>query len=280
MNCVYCESEEVQKDGNNNGYQRYKCIHCGKRFNFGEYINPFIEHFGIKTKNEHLYITRDEYAIIDKKVHNKLPNFILEDYKQNPEKRQKYYDNEECTIYSDSWCEKHKNDCLVNFDYNMNYFNNLNWENFDKKLNKLVKSSKKIIEVKNLKEYLNVSGVYILVLDKYKQIYIGLSTNIAKRIQSHWSAKKEFDRLIFGKVENSILSIDSFGALDTTRIFVYPTYDYYLVEEKLVSLMDPMYLLNRTAGGIGSVETYTDDKTSALLAVAANRKKRDFDNIN
>jgi len=279
MNCVYCESEKVQKDGNNNGYQRYKCIQCGKRFNYGEYINPFIEHFGIKTKNERLYITRDEYAIIDKKVHNKLPNFILEDYKKNPEKRQKYYDNEDCTIYSDSWCEKHRADCLVNFDYNMNYFNNLNWEKFDKKLNKLVKSSKKIIEVKDLKEYLNVSGVYILVLDKYKQIYIGLSTNIAKRIQSHWSAKKEFDRLIFGKVENSILSIDSFGALDTTRIFVYPTYDYYLVEEKLVSLMDSMYLLNRTAGGIGSVETYTDDKTSALLAVAANRKKRDFDII-
>ena len=277
MKCVYCESEDVQKDGNNNGYQRYKCIHCGKRFNFGEYINPFIEHFGIKTKNEHLYITRDEYAIIDKKVHNKLPNFILEDYKQNPKKKQKYYDNEECTIYSDLWCEKHRTDCLVNFDYNMNYFNNLNWEKFNKKLNKLVKSSKKIIEVKNLKEYVNVSGVYILVLDKYKQIYIGLSTNISKRIQSHWSAKKEFDRLIFGKVENSILSIDSFGALDTTRIFVYPTYDYYKVEEKLVSLVDPMYLLNRTAGGIGSVETYTDDKTSALLAVAANRKKRDFD---
>ncbi len=276
MKCLYCESEHVQKNGNNNGYQRYKCMQCGKRFNFGKYENPFIEHFGLKTKNEHLYIARDEYAIIDKKVHNRLPNFILEYYKHNPEKRKQYYDDEECTIYSDLWCNKHKSDCLVNFDYNMNYFSNLDWKKFDKKLNKLIKSSKKISETNNLKAYLNVSGVYILVLDKYKQIYIGLSGNIAKRIQSHWSAKKEFDRLIFGEVENSILSIDSFGALDTTRIFVYPTHNCYKVEEKLVSLMDPMYLLNRTAGGIGSVETYTDDKTSVLLAVVTNRKKRDL----
>ncbi len=60
----------------------------------------------------------------------------------------------------------------------------------------------------------------MLVLDEYKQVYIGQSTDIKSRILHHRSKKKPFDRLIFGSVENSILSIDSFGALDTTRIYI------------------------------------------------------------
>ena len=43
-----------------------------------------------------------------------------------------------------------------------------------------------------------------------------------KRILGHWNRQKEFDHLICGKIEESILSIDSFGALDTTRIFYKP----------------------------------------------------------
>ena len=50
-------------------------------------------------------------------------------------------------------------------------------------------------------------------------MYIGISNDIKKRILTHWGSKKDFDRLLFGKKENSVLSIDSFGALDTTRIF-------------------------------------------------------------
>ena len=106
---------------------------------------------------------------------------------------------------------------MKNFDLNMKYFESLDYNDFDKKLKLFVKKNR-FIEANNLDD-LVVSGIYILVLDKYKQIYIGMSDNIRKRILNHWSRKKDFDRLIFGKVEKSILSIDSFGALDTTRIF-------------------------------------------------------------
>ena len=75
---------------------------------------------------------------------------------------------------------------------------------------KLIKYSRKIKEVKNLNDYSGVAGVYILVLDKYKQVYIGqTNTCIKTRIMSHWRKVKEFDRLLFGPVESSILSIDS-----------------------------------------------------------------------
>ena len=75
------------------------------------------------------------------------------------------------------------------------------------------------------------------------------------RILSHWSGKKEFSRLIFGDVENSILSIDVFGALDTTRIFAREyrwSQDLDAVERKLVEKFDSKFRLNRVAGGLNA----------------------------
>ena len=92
----------------------------------------------------------------------------------------------------------------------------------------------------------------------------------------HWNGRKSLERLIFGDVITSIISIDSFGALDTTRIYYIKTYNTYELECKIVSSFDDKYLINRTAGGIGSSYTYTNDSTSAKLAVAAHRKKRNF----
>jgi len=39
-----------------------------------------------------------------------------------------------------------------------------------------------------------------------------------EHIRQHWSKTKQFDRLLWGSVTESIISIDSFRALDTTRI--------------------------------------------------------------
>jgi hypothetical protein len=103
-----------------------------------------------------------------------------------------------------------------------------------------------------------------------------MSENIKKRIMSHWSGKKSLEKLIFGDVCSSILSIDSFGALDTTRIFYIETSSTYKTEEKIVKAFDSGYMLNRTAGGIGTYENYTDTKASATLAVLANQKRRDL----
>lgn len=163
-----------------------------------------------------------------------------------------------------------------NFNLNMKYFNSLDKKEFNNYLSEFVKKNN-LIEISNLKEYIGVSGLYIMVLDEYKQVYIGLTENgIKERIKQHWNAKKEPERLIFGQAFNSVLSVDSFGPLDTTRIFVKTEGNLYALENQIVDEFDKRYLLNRTMGGVGSELTYTDDAKRALVAIAGNAKKRDF----
>ena len=177
------------------------------------------------------------------------------------------------------WKEEHyplqRMKAEINFDANILYFSSLNNDEFTKYINQKLKRFK-FNECFNLNELNFVEGIYMLVLDKYNQVYIGQSTNIKKRIISHWNSKKSLERLIFGDICNSILSIDSFGALDTTRIFYVKTFSCFTLEEKILESFDNRYTLNRTSGGIGSVDTYTDNKKSAELAILANRKKRDL----
>jgi len=163
-----------------------------------------------------------------------------------------------------------------NYDLNMKYFNTLDFAEFDEYLTNFTKKHK-FVEISDLTKLKGVSGVYILVLDKYKQVYIGISeAGIAERIRKHWNDKKDPERLIFGQAFNSVLSIDSFGALDTTRIFVKTDVPLHLVEYKYVEEFDNKYILNRTIGGIGSPFTYSDDSKTALVTIAANSKRRDF----
>ena len=163
----------------------------------------------------------------------------------------------------------------LNYDLNMSYFNSLNFDDFDLCL--LQQCQKfKFVECNDLNELDNKTGVYMLVLDDYKQVYIGISDNIKRRIISHWNKRKSLESLIFGDICNSILSIDSFGALDTTRIFYIETPSTYKTEEKIVKSFPSGYMLNRTAGGIGSCETNTDGESMAKLTVLANRKTRNL----
>lgn len=163
-----------------------------------------------------------------------------------------------------------------NYELNMKYFNSLDYNEFNQYINTFMKKNK-FVEVKDLKQYIGKKGIYVLILDEYKQVYLGLTDRgIKERIKDHWNAKKEPERLIFGQAFNSILSIDSFGALDTTRIFVKLDSPLYEIEYKMVDEFDKRYLLNRTMGGIGSTYTYTDDKNSALAAVMGNPKRRDY----
>ena len=92
------------------------------------------------------------------------------------------------------------------------------------------------------------------------------------------NAKKDFDRLIFGKKDKSILSIDSFGALDTTRIFVKTismARNLYLEEEKIVADFDSKYRLNRVAGGINS----ENNESIRNLKLIASKEQRNFEKI-
>ena len=163
----------------------------------------------------------------------------------------------------------------LNYDMNMQFFETLDAAHFTSYIEKQVKKFK-MKECIDLTTLDGVEGLYMLVLDAYKQVYIGISGDIKKRVLSHWRKWKSLERLIFGDICNSILSIDSFGPLDTTRIFYIESNSTYKLEEKVLKAFDPVYTLNRTAGGIGSYETYTDTQSSALLAVAAHRRGKNL----
>ena len=208
-----------------------------------------ILHFGVRIKkSENNKIARESYAIIDKKSSIWTPS--TPSRYSDPEKRRKYFEDEECRIYSDSFCEEWQEKCLINFDKNMAFFAQIPSTDFEEALHQIIKSNKTIKQVLDLNECKEICGVYIMVLDEYKQIYIGQAQDIKKRIMSHWSKRKQFDRLLFGNVNDSVLSIDSFGALDTTRIFVLETdsLDYY--EVKLQKKIPSAFKLNRMGGGV------------------------------
>lgn len=258
MKCIRCNSEHVQKDGEHNGYQRYKCIDCKKRFDYGIYENKieYTTHFNTQIrKSNYNKLTRENYCTPTNKVSSvckKSLKFSIErcGYKIPNE----YYIDE--NTYTDKYVKKHCEDCLYNYDLNIKYFSTLDYNEFDKYLKKFI-SKNKFKEVIDLKEVNRKDGIYILVLDEYKQVYIGISNDIKRRILRHWSSIKEFDRLIFGKKEKSIISIDSFGALDTTRIFYKEIHNFreiYNQEYKLVEEFRDIYKLNRVAGGINAEE--------------------------
>lgn len=237
----------------------------------GHYTMARITYFGVdiieSDKNE---LNRENYAVIDKRPSTNIEHF-QKMYKRMPEEYSKCFEDESCEAYTDSWCEKHREKCLKNFDLNMQYMEKISKEEFDSTLDAFIKKHRKIEQIFDLNDCKGMSGIYILVLDKYKQIYIGQSTNIKNRILSHWNKTKPFDRLLFGQVNKSILSIDVFGAFDTTRIYVYPTEDTYRVEAKLVREMSSKYMLNRTAGGIG------DNSEMVNLEIAAGAKHRNME---
>lgn len=163
----------------------------------------------------------------------------------------------------------------LNYDLNMRFFASLNENDFNKHLSKLCKKFK-IKECLDLNQLNGVTGIYIMVLDQYKQFYIGKANDIKSRIRAHWNNSKSLERLIFGDVCTSILSIDSFGALDTTRVFYRECYDPLDLEERIVATVDSQYSLNRTAGGIGSSSSCTETTEMAQLAIVAGRRKRDM----
>lgn len=228
----------------------------------------YMQYFNIKVvKSDKNKLTRDNYCTPTNKVSSdvtRVINNIQDHYKTYGEYPKLAY-SKFCQLpndifidskhFTDEYVKSHYEKVMYNYDLNINYFNKLDYDEFNAYLNKFTKKNR-FKEVFDLSQLNEVCGIYILVLDNYKQVYIGLADRITKRIRQHWNAKKEFDKLIFGEPETSILSIDSFGALDTTRIF-YKKVSYYSIDEtkkKYISLFDKKYLLNRTAGGLNALE--------------------------
>lgn len=197
-------------------------------------------HLGLKVSGSkyRLKLIREEYAIINKK--SSLQN--LGGVKGK-------HEDKDGKIYTDKWCIKHQKKCLENYDLHMQYFSLLNHDEFDKEINSFLHRYPFFKQVNDLNQLNGKSGYYILILDEYCQVYVGTAQDILKRIKQHWVTRKSFDRLIFGTVETSIMSIDSFRALDTTRVLAYETPNIFHEEDDYIKFFSTQFRTNRLSGG-------------------------------
>lgn len=209
-------------------------------------------HFGVNVRAGSKYglrIERESYAVINKRSSTRFPR------ERAPElwdALDHIYEDEDHRLYTDAWCEEQQAQALENYDLNMAYFRSLDPQEFDDAISKAVASRRGMVEVKDLNKWDGEQGLYVMVLDQYKQAYVGVSNSlggIKARIRQHWSTNKAFDRLLWGRVDDSILSIDSFRALDTTRIFASKVRDPLSLEDKVIQSLPSKFVLNRIMGG-------------------------------
>ncbi|KIC68721.1 GIY-YIG nuclease family protein [Pseudarthrobacter phenanthrenivorans] len=208
-----------------------------------------IKHFGetlLNRKYSHR-IDRDEYAQPNKRNTTWVARTWYTD--EQWAAADWMYEDEDHRVYSDEFCQLQREAALENFDANMAFFLRLSGKDFLDAINGLLEKHKNLKPVTDLARWDGVEGVYVMVLDRYKQAYIGQAWDIRARIKKHWSGVKQFDRLIFGTKESSVLSIDSFRPLDTSRIFAAKTTRGLQLEERMVKAVPPDFLLNRVPGG-------------------------------
>lgn len=151
--------------------------------------------------------------------------------------------------------ERHRENCLKNYDLNMNFFSKLNKDEFNVELNNFISEYPQFKEVKDLSKYDGKSGYYLMVLDEYKQVYLGTSSNILKRIREHWTINKPFKSLLYpsNAVETSVLSIATFRALDTTRLYIYESNNTFTKEDEYITFFTPKFSSNRVRGNLSTI---------------------------
>ena len=216
-----------------------------------------------------LNLTRENFAQIDKKSYSNKPDIILKNWNYLKKQKERIEFDEFHTrvcppglkfdvvnnelLLSDEYCQKYQELCLKNYDLNMKFINNLDIKDFNKKINSVVKKYN-MIEIQKLYECKKQKGIYLAILDNYKQVYIGQSLrDIRARILTHWRKKPKFDRLLYGEADKSVIPYDSYGLLDTTRIFVIFENNKDIIdkiEEELTQKIPKEYQTNRVGGGI------------------------------
>jgi len=206
------------------------------------------EHFGevrLPGKYGHRLL-RDRYALADKKPAVHMPR----DWSPALwDAMDPWFEDEDHRIYTDAHCAELRDEALENFDLNMEYFAQIPQTSFDAAVAVMLEQNRQLLPVTDLRELDGKRGLYVMVLDEYRQTYIGQSVDMRRRIKAHWAGTKKLDRLVFGAVHESVMSIDAFRALDTTRIFAAVTPRGNELEARVVKSFPANYRLNRIDGG-------------------------------
>lgn len=288
--------------------EKAKARETNKVLKYNNDIN-YIEHFKMIFEKEKvkLYLKEEDYISnykvpyneITRRIKKELNNSsdIYADWKKFDENKAlvdmadncncypawvKYDWKNNSLVYNEEFIKRNKEAILKNLNLNLKFYTELDSEEFNKNLDKVLKLKKNngLKKVTDLKEYIGKKGIYIMVLDKYKQIYIGQSKrDVVEQIINHWKRKVEFENLLIGKVNESKLSIDTFGMLDTTRIYIEDIDPLYYNnsekidkrEEYLINSIPEQYLINKVGGGLRL------DGIDSLKSFIDTYKKRKLD---
>ncbi|MGZ0712572.1 hypothetical protein ACWPKO_29965 (plasmid) [Coraliomargarita sp. W4R53] len=230
-------------------------------------------HFGIKVRGSQKYglrITRDQYAKVNKQSSTSRWSRELDPALWD--RLDDIYEDAEHRIHTDEWCAGQRKRGLRNFDLNMAHFASLDRDEFNTSLQRAVAKQRGMVEVKDFTKWAGKPGLYVMVFDEYAQVYLGATIHaggIMARIQQHWRGTKPFDRLLWPDENTSILSIDSFRALDTTRIFALRSSNPFERENQVLDSIPSKFALNRIMGGDAA-------RFAGLLGVNAIIKQREF----
>lgn len=209
-----------------------------------------LDHLGerVSTGKYGLRLTRETYAIPNPR-HS--PGYTRESHPEHwaTMHRSGIYADDEHRTYTPEFMERWRALALQNFDLNMSFFERIPHPVFDEAIAALLQQVPSLRLVTDLKTLDVREGVYVMVLDAYRQVYVGQAIDLRKRIRGHWSGNKPFGRLLLGVPEESILSIDSFRALDTTRVFAAVTARADALERRIVAQFPRDLILNRIVGG-------------------------------
>lgn len=208
-----------------------------------------VKHFGetLRASKYGNRLTREHYALVNKKPSTRSAR---ETYSNERWAALAWrYEDDNHTALSEEYCTQQREEALENCDLNMAFFAKLSGREFLEALNGMLRRHQYLRPVTDLTTLDDEMGIYVMVLDRYKQAYIGQAGDIRDRIKRHWSRNLPFDRLLFPDKETSVLSIDCFRALDTTRIFAAKTIRGEELEQRLVNTFPPDLLLNRVPGG-------------------------------
>lgn len=217
------------------------------------------DHFGIRVRPgcvQGLRMERSTYATVNTKPTDPGAGWALiqSGFFGAEEAAFRYADPTTCLKYSERYIGELIENALRNFDLHMMYFERLDQQEFEESLDTVLAAFPEFQPVIDLNQWRERPGLYIMVLDGHRQVYLGQSKDVFKRIQQHWANNKSLDRLVFGRVDESVMPVDAFRALDTTRIYTWAIEpkDAALrdqIEEQIVEHVDPRFSLNRVRGG-------------------------------
>lgn len=229
-------------------------VHLGERLNRSKYgWRANREQYAIPSRRSSLVL--DRLAVGEEYWSYISPRYRDEDHRE----------------YTDGYLLGQRDLALMNYDLSMLYFSGIDTDDFEAGLQELLAAERRLRPVSDLHDWDGVQGVYVMVFDDCHQFYVGESMDIRRRVKRHWSERKQFDRLLWGYWWESIPSVDTFRALDNTRVFALKSTASFNIEERLERKARKAFCLNRIPGGA------LDEVTGPLALVNARHRTLDTD---